>query len=303
MSDPAQTPSSSHAELPKQYRPADHESRTWTRWEAARAFHANPARVVAGQAKPYSVVIPPPNVTDRLHLGHALNNTLQDILVRAHRMRGHEALWMPGTDHAGIATQAVVEKRVWNEEKKRRHDFTREQFIARIQAFKDEYEAVITGQLKKMGCSCDWDRQRFTMDDVCARAVREAFFQLFKDGLIYRGKRLVNWDPILQTAVADDECFDEEVATSFWYLRYPLVHNTPGDARPDWEVLCDLSARLGYPMRYESPAAVFDDRLHGHLSGVGQLFDLNLHLRRHARAQSARGRIDDFDIGLILLHL
>ncbi|MCC6229121.1 MAG: valine--tRNA ligase [Phycisphaerales bacterium] len=235
MSDPAQTPSTSHAELPKQYRPADHESHTWTRWEAARAFHANPAHVVAGLGKPYSVVIPPPNVTDRLHLGHALNNTLQDILVRAHRMRGHEALWMPGTDHAGIATQAVVEKRVWNDEKKRRHDFTREQFIARIQAFKDEYEAVITGQLKKMGCSCDWDRQRFTMDDVCARAVREAFFQLFKDGLIYRGKRLVNWDPVLQTAVADDECFDEEVDAAFYYLRYPLVHahgqSTAGERR------------------------------------------------------------------------
>ena len=235
MSDPAQTPSSSHAELPKQYRPADHESRTWTRWEEALAFNANAARVVAGQAKPYSVVIPPPNVTDRLHLGHALNNTLQDILVRAHRMRGQEALWMPGTDHAGIATQAVVERRVWNEEKKRRHDFTREEFIKRIQAFKDEYEAVITGQLKKMGCSCDWDRQRFTMDDVCARAVREAFFQLFKDGLIYRGKRLVNWDPVLQTAVADDECFDEEVDAAFYYLRYPLVHahgqSTAGERR------------------------------------------------------------------------
>ncbi|MFO0833771.1 MAG: valine--tRNA ligase [Phycisphaerales bacterium] len=235
MSDTAQTPSSSHAELPKQYRPADHESRTWTRWEEARAFNANAARVVAGQAKPYSVVIPPPNVTDRLHLGHALNNTLQDILVRAHRMRGHEALWMPGTDHAGIATQAVVEKRVWNEEKKRRHDFTRDEFIKRIQAFKDEYEGVITGQLKRMGCSCDWDRQRFTMDDVCARAVREAFFQLFKDGLIYRGKRLVNWDPVLQTAVADDECFDEEVDAAFYYLRYPLVHahgqSTAGERR------------------------------------------------------------------------
>ncbi|MBL8759834.1 MAG: class I tRNA ligase family protein [Phycisphaerae bacterium] len=264
MSDPAQTPSNPHAELPKQYRPADHEARIWTRWEHARAFHADPARVASGHAKPYAVVIPPPNVTDRLHLGHALNNTLQDILVRAHRMRGHEALWMPGTDHAGIATQAVVEKRVWNEEKKRRHDFTRDEFIKRIQAFKDEYEGVITGQLKKMGCSCDWDRQRFTMDDVCARAVREAFFQLFKDGLIYRGKRLVNWDPVLQTAVADDECFDEEVDAAFYYLRYPLVRAhgqstagerrqgklPPADAVPvDWEDL----ARLGFPGADQHP--------------------------------------------------
>ncbi|MFO0855721.1 MAG: class I tRNA ligase family protein, partial [Phycisphaerales bacterium] len=129
-----------------------------------------------------------------------------------------------GTDHAGIATQAVVEKRVMKEEKKRRTDFSREDFVAKIQAFKDEYEATITNQLKKTGCSCDWDRQRFTMDDQCAAAVREAFFILFRDGLIYRGKRLVNWDPVLQTAVADDECYDEEIDGNFYYLRYPLVH-------------------------------------------------------------------------------
>ncbi|CAG1008274.1 valyl-tRNA synthetase [Phycisphaerales bacterium] len=195
----------------------------WQQWIDAGAFHADPARVVRGEARPYCILIPPPNVTAALHLGHALNNTLQDVLVRAHRMMGFETLWMPGTDHAGIATQAVVEKRVWQEEKKRRTDFPREEFIAKIQAYKDEYEAVIIGQLKKMGCSCDWERQRFTMDSVCVRAVREAFFRLFRDGLIYRGKRLVNWDPVLQTAVADDECYDEDVDTSFWYLRYPLV--------------------------------------------------------------------------------
>ena len=211
-------------ELAKQYRPADHEPRVWDRWIESKAFHASPERVLSGAARPYCALIPPPNVTAALHLGHALNNTLQDVLVRAHRMQGCEALWMPGTDHAGIATQAVVEKRVMKEEKKRRTDFTREAFIAKIQAFKDEYEATITNQLKKMGCSCDWDRQRFTMDSVCARAVREAFFRLFADGLIYRGKRLVNWDPALQTAVADDECYDEEVDSAFHYLRYPLVH-------------------------------------------------------------------------------
>jgi len=213
-----------NAEPAKQYRPADHESRIWNRWEASKAFHADPKRVLSGEAKPYSVVIPPPNVTAALHLGHALNNSIQDILVRAHRMKGYETLWMPGTDHAGIATQAVVEKRVQKDEKKRRTDFTREEFVAKIQAFKDEYEATITDQLKKMGCSCDWDRQRFTMDEICAKAVREAFFRLFRDGLIYRGKRLVNWDPALQTAVADDECYDEEIDAKFYYLRYPLVH-------------------------------------------------------------------------------
>ncbi len=219
--------------LPPLYIPAEHEARIRGRWDAARAFAADPSRVLRGKAEPYCVLIPPPNVTAALHLGHALNNTLQDILVRAHRMKGFETLWMAGTDHAGIATQAVVEKRVLKEEGKRRQDFSREDFVAKIQAFKDEYEATITNQLKLMGCSCDWDRQRFTMDTQCASAVYEAFFRLFKDGLIYRGKRLVNWDPVLQTAVADDECYDEEIDGNFYYLRYPLVHVPEGsDAVP-----------------------------------------------------------------------
>ncbi len=245
-------------QLDKQYRPGEHENRIWERWIGAKAFHADPERVAKGAGKPYCVLIPPPNVTAALHLGHALNNTLQDVLVRAKRMMGYESLWMPGTDHAGIATQAVVEKRVMKEEKKRRTEFGREEFVAKIQAFKDEYEAVITGQLQRMGCSCDWDRQRFTMDDICAGAVREAFYRLFKDGLIYRGKRLVNWDPVLQTAVADDECYEEEIDGSFYYLRYPLVHKrgadteeerltgklAPDDAVPvTWD---ELAAR-GYP--------------------------------------------------------
>ncbi|MCK6476430.1 MAG: valine--tRNA ligase [Phycisphaerales bacterium] len=214
-------------EMPKAYKPIDHEDRIRARWDGAKAFNADPTRVTSGEARPYSIVIPPPNVTAALHLGHALNNTLQDVLVRAHRMMGYETLWMPGTDHAGIATQAVVEKRLRKEGKLKgslRQNYSRDQFVADTQAFKDEYEAVITDQLKRMGCSCDWDRQRFTMDDVCARAVREAFFRLFRDGLIYRGKRLVNWDPALQTAVADDECEDEEIDSFFYYLRYPLVH-------------------------------------------------------------------------------
>ncbi|QQS09609.1 MAG: class I tRNA ligase family protein [Phycisphaerales bacterium] len=244
-------------ELPKQYRPIDHEDRIWSKWESANAFHADPARVLRGEARPYAIVIPPPNVTAALHLGHALNNSLQDILVRAKRMQGFETLWMPGTDHAGIATQAVVEKRLRKEGALKgplRDAFTRDQFVEKIQAFKDEYEAIITSQLKKMGCSCDWARQRFTMDDQCARAVREAFFRLFRDGLIYRGKRLVNWDPALQTAVADDECYDEEIDGAFYYLRYPLVHlgnfertieegNRRADAQPmTWGEL----ARRGY---------------------------------------------------------
>ena len=219
-----QSPSTSSAassppELAKAYDPQAEEPKVRAKWEAAKPFHADPA----DDGAPYAIVIPPPNVTAALHLGHAFNNTLQDILARYHRAKGFNTLWMPGTDHAGIATQAVVEKRVLAEEGKRRTDFTRETFVARIQSWKDEYEAVILDQLKMMGCSCDWDRTRFTMDEMCAKAVREAFFRLFKDGLIYRGKRLVNWDPVLQTAVADDEVEDVEIDGFFYYLRYPLV--------------------------------------------------------------------------------
>ncbi len=225
--DAAPTGMTSLDALAKQFRPIDHESKVWDRWINAKVFHADPSRVLNGAGKPYTILIPPPNVTDRLHLGHAFNNTIQDVLTRAHRMMGFEVLWMPGTDHAGIATQAVVEKRLRAAGELKgslKEAFTRDAFVEKIQAFKDEYEAVITGQLKRMGCSCDWDRQRFTMDPQCAEAVREAFFRLFRDGLIYRGKRLVNWDPVLQTAVADDECFDEEIDGNFYYLRYPLVH-------------------------------------------------------------------------------
>ncbi len=253
-------------ELSKQYRPSEHEKRVWDRWIAAKAFHADPTRVVRGEAKPYSILIPPPNVTAALHLGHALNNTLQDILARVHRMRGFETMWMPGTDHAGIATQAVVEKRLRKEGQLKgalRTSMQREEFVAHVQAFKDEYEGTITGQLKAMGCSCDWDRQRFTMDETCARAVREAFFRLFKEGLIYRGKRLVNWDPALQTAVADDECYDEEIDGAFYYLRYPLVRKKAlgsgpgpmGEGQPEVEPVTwdELSSR-GYPGASQHPA-------------------------------------------------
>lgn len=252
MSDQAPNISRSN-ELPKAYKPLEHEDRIRARWESTGAFHADPSRVLSGEAEPYAVVIPPPNVTAALHLGHALNNTLQDVLVRAHRMKGFETLWMPGTDHAGIATQSVVEKRVLKEEGRRRADFKgeegRREFVGKIQAFKDEYEKVITDQLKRMGCSCDWERQRFTMDEVCAAAVREAFFQLFKDGLIYRGKRLVNWDPVSQTALSDDEVEMEEVDGHFFYLRYPLVHKpkNAADPRDAEEVTWDELASRGYP--------------------------------------------------------
>jgi valyl-tRNA synthetase len=191
-------------------------------WSSHSCFHAEP-HAEGEDGKAFTIVIPPPNVTAPLHLGHALNNTLQDILIRFRRMQQYNTLWMPGTDHAGIATQTVVEKRILSEEGKRRTDFEREEFVGRVQAWKDEYEACIIEQLKAMGCSCDWERTRFTMDEVCVKAVRSAFFKLFKDRLIYRGKRLVNWDPATQTVLADDEVEHETVQGHFWYLRYPLV--------------------------------------------------------------------------------
>ena len=215
-------------ELASKYAPADVEPQINRWWQEARSFHAK----ATDGGESFAIVIPPPNVTSALHMGHALNNTLQDVLIRWRRMQGRNALWMPGTDHAGIATQTVVEKRVLQEEGKRRTDFDRAAFVQKIQAWKDEYETRITEQLKAMGCSCDWDRQRFTMDAVCARAVREAFFRLFADGLIYRGKRLVNWDPATQTALADDEVDARELDGFFWYLKYPLIQSDEATERP-----------------------------------------------------------------------
>ncbi len=204
--------------IPKSYAPSDVEAEILSRWEDGNIGHCE----ADADGNPYCIIIPPPNVTSALHVGHALDGTLQDILIRWHRMKGDATLWMPGTDHAGIATQTVVEKRLMQQEGKKRTDFTREAFVERVQAWKDEYEATILDQLRLFGCSCDWERTRFTMDDVCAAAVREAFFILYKDDLIYRGKRLVNWDPVTLTALADDEVDMEEVAGHMYYLRYPL---------------------------------------------------------------------------------
>ena len=199
------------------YEPKEIESRWLRDWASAKAF------APSGKGQHFSIVIPPPNVTGALHLGHALNNTIQDILTRYRRKTGRNTLWIPGTDHAGIATQAVVEKRLFQIEKKTRHDLGREALVKRIWEWKDEYEKRITTQLKSLGSSCDWERQRFTLDPICARAVRHAFFSLFRKGLIYRGKRLVNWDTHLQTAVADDEIYHETVKGHFWTFQYRLA--------------------------------------------------------------------------------
>ena len=214
-------------DLPKHYDHRAAQVRCRALWDAGRLWHAEPS--AAADRPVFSVVIPPPNVTGALHLGHALNNTLQDILVRTRRMQGFVTLWMPGTDHAGIATQAVVERRLLEEEKLSRHDLGREALVARIWAWKEQYEARILGQLRDLGASCDWDRTRFTLDAQCATAVREAFLRLFRHGLVRRGKRLVNWDTFLQTAVSDDEVFHEEVKGHFWHIRYDVVDPRPGE--------------------------------------------------------------------------
>ncbi|MBI1901649.1 MAG: valine--tRNA ligase [Planctomycetia bacterium] len=213
------------SELPKQYDHLAAQKRWYAFWESRGYFRSDPDP----KRRAFSIVIPPPNVTGALHLGHALNNTNQDITIRFKRMQGFNTLWMPGTDHAGIATQAVVERRILQEEKKSRHDLGREALVARIWAWKEQYEARIISQLKEMGCSCDWRRTRFTFDEVCARAVRHTFFRLFKAGLIFRGLRLVNWDTFLQTAVSDDEVFQETVQGNFWHIRYPVIDRKPGE--------------------------------------------------------------------------
>ena len=220
--------------LPRVYSPAESEPAIRQNWETAGLGHVDPP-TTPGTAC-YSIVIPPPNVTSALHLGHALNGTLQDILIRYHRMRGAATLWLPGTDHAGIATQTVVEKRL-QQSGRRRTDMSRDEFVSLTQEWKDEYETVILGQLRELGASCDWARTRFTMDPMCTAAVRHAFFKLFQDGLIDRGKRLVNWDPVTLTALADDEVEMEEVAGHMWYLQYPLEdgggHVTVATTRPE----------------------------------------------------------------------
>jgi valyl-tRNA synthetase len=218
-------------ELPKHFDFSAYEGLIYRRWLETKAFAAVPD----SRENRYVIMMPLPNVTGALHMGHAMDNVMQDMLIRWHRMMGDNTLWMPGTDHAGIATQAVVEKRLFELEGKTRHDIGREALVARIWAWKDEYQERIVRQQQQMGCSCDWDRRRFTMDPVCARAVREAFFRLFGHGLIYRGDRLVNWDCHLQTAVSDDEIVHEKVAGYFWHIRYPVLKRQPGE--PEYVVV------------------------------------------------------------------
>ncbi len=207
-----------NTELPKTYAPSEFEDRIYQNWVDKGYFTPDPAST----APAFSVVIPPPNVTGQLHMGHALDETLQDILVRTKRMQGYNTLWVPGTDHAGIATQIKVEERLRVDEGLSRYDLGREDFLKRVWAWKDSYEARITGQLKKLGASCDWTRQRFTMDDGCSAAVREVFVNLYNKGLIYRGHRIINWCPRCLTALSDAEVEYKDQPGCFWHIKYPI---------------------------------------------------------------------------------
>jgi len=206
--------------LDKTYQPKNFEGGVYRAWEDARAFAAG--RGDREGARPFAIVIPPPNVTGSLHMGHALNNTLQDVLVRFERMRGRDVLWQPGTDHAGIATQMVVERQLMERQEPNRRALGREKFIKRIWQWKEESGNTIVGQLKRLGCSCDWSRLRFTMDDGLSKAVHKVFVELHRAGLIYKDKRLVNWDPELLTAISDLEVEQIETSGHLWHLRYPI---------------------------------------------------------------------------------
>jgi valyl-tRNA synthetase len=210
-------------ELTKVYEPRQAEETWYQYWLDQDFFHA----ADSSSKKPFSIVIPPPNVTGMLHMGHALNNVLQDIIVRYKRMQGYNALWMPGMDHAGIATQNVVEQEL-AKEGLTRHDLGREKFIERVWEWKAKYGGVIIHQLKRLGCSCDWSRERFTMDEGLSQAVREVFVRLYNDGLIYQGNYIVNWCPRCRTAISDLEVEYHPEAGQLWSIRYPFAEGGGG---------------------------------------------------------------------------
>ncbi|MCC8160517.1 MAG: valine--tRNA ligase [Oscillospiraceae bacterium] len=204
--------------IAKNYNPADFEDRLYNEWVEKGYFHAE----VDKNKKPFTIVIPPPNVTGQLHMGHALDETLQDILIRYKRMQGYSALWVPGTDHAGIATQIKVEAELREKEGLTRYDLGREKFLERVWDWKNQYGSRIINQLKKIGSSCDWDRERFTMDEGCSKAVKEVFVNLYNKGLIYQGSRIINWCPHCITALSDAEVEHAEQAGHFWHIKYPI---------------------------------------------------------------------------------
>jgi len=250
-------------EIPKAYEPKQVEEKWYADWLAKGHFTANPA-----SPKPaYSIVIPPPNVTGVLTMGHVLNNTLQDILARRKRMQGFEVLWLPGTDHAGIATQVVVEKTLRKQGViKHRNDLGREKFLEKVWEWKDKHGGIIIQQLKKLGCSCDWSRERFTMDEHYSQAVLRVFVELYQKGLIYRGKRMVNWCPVSRTALSDEEVIMKEVEGHLWHLKYPIAGSQ--------EFIVVATTRPETMLGDEAVAVNPDDERYRHLVGKKLLLPL-----------------------------
>jgi valyl-tRNA synthetase len=238
-------------EIPKVYEPHAIEEKWYRFWLENDYFHSEPDP----DNKPYAIVIPPPNVTDKLHMGHAFNNTIQDIFIRYHQMLGEEAMWMPGTDHAGIATQNVVERSLLEEEGVTRHDLGREKFVERVWEWKEQNGSTIISQLKRLGCSCDWARERFTMDEGLSCAVMEVFVRLYEKDLIYRGKYIINWCPRCLTALSDEEAEAHEHEGNLWHIRYPLKdsqgHLVVATTRPE-TMLGDTAVAVNpYDERYK----------------------------------------------------
>jgi len=247
--------------MDKTFDPAKVESRISALWEDAGAFRAG--RPERAGAPPFTIVIPPPNVTGSLHMGHALNNTLQDILCRFERMRGKDVLWQPGTDHAGIATQMVVERQLMERQEHRR-TLGRKKFLEEVWAWKAESGGAIVNQLKRLGASCDWSRERFTMDEGLSRAVVKVFVQLYREGLIYKDKRLVNWDPALQTAISDLEVVQVEVKGHLWYFKYPVVDDKGAETG---EYIVVATTRPETMLGDTAVAVHPDDERYKHLQG------------------------------------
>lgn len=242
-------------EIPKHYNPASVEDKWNEVWADKEYFHA----IVNDKKKPFTIVIPPPNVTAALHMGHALNNTIQDILVRYKRQQGFEALWLPGTDHAGIATQNVVEREL-KKEGKSRHDLSREEFVKRVWEWKHKHRDHIVSQLKKIGASCDWARERFTLDEGLSNAVKEVFIRLYKKGSIYRGTYIINWCPRCSTALSDEEVDHDEINGKFWHFKYPL--------KDDSNIFVEIATTRPETMLGDTAVAVHpDDERYTHLVG------------------------------------
>ena len=248
-------------ELAKTYDPKAIEAKTYERWEEKGYFKAS----VNPEKKPYTIVMPPPNITGQLHMGHAMDNTLQDILIRFKRMQGYEALWQPGTDHASIATEAKVVEAL-RKEGLTKDEIGREKFLERTWAWKEEYGSKIVKQLKKLGSSCDWDRERFTMDEGCSRAVRKVFVDLYNEKLIYRGNRLVNWCPKCHTSISDAEVEYEDQPGNFYHLLYPV--------KETGEMLCLATTRPETMLGDTAVAIHPEDPRYQHLHGCHVILPL-----------------------------